>query len=71
VKCTEVAESTITFVAATPPMRTAEVPLRFVPVIVSTAPPPIGPDIDASEVMLGAGGFVIAAVGEEVAEAEP
>ncbi len=41
---TLVGETTVTFVAAAPPMLTLVAPVRLVPVIVTDVPPVVGPE---------------------------
>ena len=50
----EVALTTVTPVAATPPMVTDVAPLRFVPVMVTAVPPAIGPLVGEIAVTVGA-----------------
>ncbi len=68
VACTEVADSGVTAVAATPPNVTPVAPVRFVPVIVTTVPPAIGPDVGLIDVTVGSTGG--AAVKVNVSPAE-
>ena len=48
-----VASTTETFVAAVPPMVTAEAPVRFVPVIVTLVPPRVVPLVGEMAVTVG------------------
>ena len=48
--------TTVTPVAATPAMVTAEAPVKFVPVIVTLVPPKVVPVAGAMLVTVGAGG---------------
>ena len=50
----ELALTTVTLVAATPPIVTDVAPVRFVPVIVTDAPPVTGPLVGATAVTVGA-----------------
>ena len=50
-----VAELTVKLAAAVPPKLTAEVPVKFVPVMVTDVPPPAGPEVGASPLTVGAG----------------
>ena len=47
--------TTMTFVAAAPPMVTAVAPVRLVPVIVTLVPPSVGPVAGEMPVTVGAG----------------
>src|SRR5437016_5135117 len=49
----DVAELTSTPVAATPPKSTVAPVMKLVPVIVTTVPPPVGPELGDSDVMAG------------------
>jgi hypothetical protein len=49
-----VSESTLKLVAAVPPKATADVPVKWLPVIVTDVPPPVGPEIGATAVTVGA-----------------
>ena len=51
----EVALTTTTLVAATPPTVTLDAPVRFVPVIVIAVPPEVDPDVGETEDTVGAG----------------
>src|SRR6202011_4007844 len=51
----EVALFTVKLVAAVPPNSTAVAPVRFVPVIVTTVPPVVGPLVGLTAVTVGAG----------------
>jgi hypothetical protein len=55
---TIVALTTLTEVAATPPIDTAVVPLRFVPVIVIAVPPTSGPAFGFTDEIVGAARYV-------------
>jgi hypothetical protein len=50
----EVAELTTKLAAAVPPNLTADVPDRFVPVIATCVPPPVGPALGLTAVTVGA-----------------
>jgi hypothetical protein len=45
--------TTVTPVAATPPIVTIEVPMKFVPVMVTACPPPRGPDAGFTPITVG------------------
>jgi hypothetical protein len=49
----EVALTTVTLVAATPPMVTDVAPVKFVPVMVTAVPPTVGPVVGEIDVTLG------------------
>ena len=49
----EVAETTVKLVTGTPPMETALAPVKLVPVMVTVFPPTRGPEVAATEVMVG------------------
>ena len=49
-----VAELTTYAVAAVPPKLTAVAPVKLVPVMTTLVPPPVGPDVGASPVIVGA-----------------
>jgi hypothetical protein len=49
----EVSLTTVTFVAATPPIVTPVAPVKFVPVIVTLVPPPVGPEIGLMALTVG------------------
>ena len=55
VAVTMLSEMTVKAVAAVPPKNTSRVLIKPVPVMVTTVPPPIGPEIGAMEVMTGDG----------------
>ena len=65
VKATEVAEFTVTFVAALPSTVTLVAPVKFVPVIVTVVPPAVTPEMTSREVIVGV--EVANAVGLETA----
>ena len=46
--------TTTTFVAATPPIVTLDVPVRFAPVIVNAVPPDAGPELGFTVEIVGA-----------------
>ena len=46
--------TTTTLVAATPPMVTLDVPVRFAPVIVNAVPPDAGPELGFTDEIVGA-----------------
>ena len=48
-----VAETTVKLLAAVPPNLTSVAPLRFGPLIVTTVPPPVGPEDGLIEVTEG------------------
>ena len=49
----EVALTTVTFVAAAPPIVTPVAPVKFVPVMVTLVPPPVGPEIGLMALTVG------------------
>jgi hypothetical protein len=53
VAVSEVAELTVTFVASAKPKLTVAPVTKFVPVIVTTVPPPVGPWVGLSELTVG------------------
>jgi hypothetical protein len=53
VAVSEVAEATVTPVAATPPKLTVAPDAKFLPVTVTTVPPPVGPWVGLMEVTVG------------------
>ena len=50
----EVALTTVTFVAAAPPMVTPVAPVKFAPVMVTEVPPAVGPELGLIEATVGA-----------------
>jgi hypothetical protein len=54
----EVAELTVTPVAALPPKATVSPAAKFVPVTVTSVPPDVGPDAGETALTVGAGGAV-------------
>ena len=54
----EVALTTTTFVASTPPIVTLLAPVKLVPVIVNGVPPLVGPEVGETLVMVGAAGVI-------------
>jgi hypothetical protein len=53
-----VAFTTVTLVAAAPPIVTAEAPVKDVPVIVIDCPPPKGPEMGLIALTVGADWYV-------------
>ena len=49
----DVAEFSVTLVATTPPKSTVAPVMKLVPVIVTTVPPPVGPDVGLIDVTAG------------------
>jgi hypothetical protein len=49
----EVALTTVTFVAAAPPIVTPVAPVKFVPVMVTLVPPPVGPETGLMALTVG------------------
>ena len=54
VAVTVVGFTTVTEVAATPPIVTAVAPVKFVPVIVTAVPPAVGPELGLTDTIVGA-----------------
>jgi hypothetical protein len=66
---TEVALTTVTAVAATPPIMTEVAPVRFVPVSVMVVPPVVGPEF--GETVVNVGGAISGERGDGIADATP
>ena len=67
----DVAEFTVTPVAAVPPKLTVAPVRKFVPVIVTDVPPPVGPDVGTIDVTAGATALYVNWSAPEVADVPP
>jgi hypothetical protein len=63
----EVALTTATPVAATPPNVTAVAPVKFVPVMVTDVPPPVGPTLGVMLVIVGETAVIVTVIATVIA----